>query len=95
MSDYAATVRDVSRAVAVLNEHPDDVDAVARVSSNLAFQFARHHAWGGRKNVTARDVRYALISHGADTLTVERNARRIASRIRADFSDGWRYHEGF
>jgi hypothetical protein len=91
------TVKDVSRAVdnldLVVANDPDDIDdAVARVASNLAYQFHRYNGWGGRKNVTTRDVRVALISHGADPLLIDRYARRIASAIRADFSDGHAYH---
>jgi membrane protein involved in colicin uptake len=97
MNDYANTVKDVSRAIAQLDvvatsDTAEVNDAVASVASNLAYQFARHNGWGGRKNVTQRDVRAALISHGASTITVEQYARRIASTIRADFTDGRAYH---
>lgn len=95
------TVLDVARAVAKLDElvtpgrrrtvatyANDRDDAIARVARNLAYQFAKHNGWGGRRNVTTRDVRAALIAHGASTLTVEQHARAIASRIRSDFTDG-------
>lgn len=96
MSNVRPTVKDVSRAVAHLNETyrplvPTSVatdDAIARVASNFAYQFARHNGWGGRKNVTTRDVRAALIVHGADPLVADKTARRIAGTIRADFTDG-------
>lgn len=93
MTTYSPTVADVSRAIAYLDENAcGDADivhgAVRRVSRNLAWQFARHNGWGGRRNVSTRDVRAALIAHGASTLTVERYARRIAAAIRADYSDG-------
>lgn len=81
------TVLDVSRAIAYLDENPE-VRNTKLVIENLAYQFAKHNGWGGRRNVTTRDVRAALIAHGASTLTVEKFARVIASRIRSDFSDG-------
>jgi hypothetical protein len=87
---------DVARAVATLDEHASLVgahslgnDALARVASNLAYQFARHNGLlGSNTRVTTRDVRAALIAHGASTFTVEQHARAIAAMIRADFSDG-------
>jgi hypothetical protein len=94
------TVKDVSRAVANLSDSfamgdpYKREDGIARVASNLAFQFARVNPWGGRKNITTRDVRAALISHGADAITIDKYARTIASRIRSDFTDGWNYHKG-
>jgi hypothetical protein len=96
MTDYASTVKDVSRAVANLDtaRESDATDAANRVASNLAYQFARHNPLGGRKNVTTRDVRAALMSHGAHPITVDRYARKIANTIRNDFSDGWAYHKG-
>lgn len=63
-------------------------NAMARVASNLAYQFSRHNGWGGRTKVTTADVRAALIAHGASTITVDQFARQIASRIRNDFTDG-------
>lgn len=96
----APTITDVSRAVAYLDENAcSDADIVARgvmrVASNLAYQFAKHNGWGGRRNVSTRDVRAAMIAHGASTFTVERYARRIASRIRSDYSDGMNIAEGY
>jgi hypothetical protein len=86
------TITDVSRAVAYLDENASGGNATAGavrlVAKNLAYQFSKHNGWGGRKNVTTRDVRAAMISHGASTFTVEQFARTIASRIRSDFSDG-------
>lgn len=94
MTTVRPTVKDVSRAVATLSDsfamgNPYQRDeTVALVASNLAFQFSRYNGWGGRKNVTTRDVKAALIAHGADAIAVDRFARTIASRIRSDFSDG-------
>lgn len=91
--NISPTVLDVSRAIAKLDESNPvgfdiDNDDVRLVAKNLAYQFAKHNGWGGRRNVTMRDVRAALIAHGASTLTVEQFARTIASRIRSDFTDG-------
>jgi hypothetical protein len=84
------TTLDVARAVATLDEFADSAgfDLRHRVASNLAYQFAKHNGWGGRRNITTRDVRAVLIAHGATAFTVEQHARAIASLIRSDFSDG-------
>jgi len=93
MTNIQPTVLDVSRAVAELDLDPTNRDLWARVASNLAFHWSRKvYPNGGRKNVTTRDVRYAIASHGASTFTLEQSARGIAALIRADFSDGMRYH---
>jgi hypothetical protein len=88
----APTTLDVARAIDALdvNAFPETgaFELRQRVASNLAYQFHKHNGWGGRKNVTTRDVRAALIAHGASTFTVEQHARAIAAMIRADFSDG-------
>ena len=94
MTTFSPTVADVSRAIAFLDENAcGDADivhaGVRRVARNLAYQFARH-GWAVCRGVNARDVRAALIAHGANPFTVEHYARRIASAIRADFSDGMR-----
>jgi hypothetical protein len=93
VTTFSPTVADVSRAIAFLDENAcSDADivhaAMRRVSRNLAYQFAQHNGWGGRRNVSTRDIRAALIAHGASSLTVQQYARRIASAIRSDFSDG-------
>lgn len=88
------TVLDVSHAIAYLDENAaDSADSQKlymrlRVARNLAYQFARHNGWGGRIKVTTRDVRAALIAHGASPFTVQQHARAIAGMIRADFNDG-------
>lgn len=100
MTTIQPTVLDVSRAIAVLSatDHGavlETADARRRVASNLAFQFSRHYGAGGRKNVTARDVRFVLMANGMmPGPLVDKDAKAIAAFIRADFSDGWRYHEG-
>lgn len=95
MTHIPPTILDVSRAVAQLGATVDDhgrrhpQEARQLVASNLAFQFARYLPLGGRKTVTARDVRFALMAHGADRgPTLDADARAIAALIRADFSDG-------
>ena len=75
------TVLDVSRAIDELNQYGGEYSQVHLVASNLAFQFARQ---GMREQVTARDVRYALVAHGANCITISMFAKRIAAMVHFD-----------
>jgi hypothetical protein len=92
MAVIRPTVLDVSRAVVDLDATPTDRALWSLVASGLAFHWSRTvYPCGGRKNVTKRDVVYALASHGASAFTIEQSARGIAAIIRADFADGNRF----
>lgn len=78
------TVLDAARAVARLDENPDDREAAELVAANLGHQFARL-GWGAARAVTGRDVRGALVALGASTFTVERWNQRVGTMIRKGY----------
>jgi hypothetical protein len=95
MTAVMNTVKDLSRAVAALDEHAlslDPGDMRRQVAANLAWQFGRKLYRSGivksRRDVVKRDVAVALAAHGASCLTIETHARVIAAIIRADYTDG-------
>lgn len=85
MSTVEAAVSDVSRSIARLDEQPDGAALAELVAANLAHQFARLGRNAARM-ITGRDVRAALIAHGASKLTAERWAQRIGTQIRETYS---------
>jgi hypothetical protein len=98
MNTYANTVKDVSRAVAQLNNFAsytpsqrvdDDYlgqtvdDIAAKVAKEFAYQLSRHPGLP-TYGLTVREVRMMLVVHGANPLTIERYSAAIAQIIRSD-----------
>lgn len=85
MTHIPPTVLDAARAVAKLDENPDDTAAAELVAANLGHQFARL-GWGAARAINGRDVRGALVALGASTVTVERWNQRLGTMIRKNYA---------
>jgi hypothetical protein len=97
MTDYANTVKDVSRAVAELNDVENydtstSWEKVRQVAGELGWQFSRHITFGDAAKVTVRDVRFALMAHGASkravalhTVNIARLVRRHSGMMESDY----------
>jgi hypothetical protein len=86
MTHVRPTVKDVSRAIAVLEDCDcaNPAGHLPRVASNLAY------VAGPTVNifkVSKRDVSLMLASHGASAMTIERYAGKIARTMRSDFAN--------
>jgi hypothetical protein len=88
MSTVRPTVKDVSRAVAALNEFQEgsqpDAGSILRVAENLAFVIGRSVKI---HKVTRRDVQLMLAAHGASDYVIQRHANGIAANIRSNYAD--------
>lgn len=90
MTHVSPTIKDISRAVADLDENALSPDAQQieqmrrRVASNLAFRFRRFGMSPQRR--TKGDIALALIVHGASPVTVDQHANMIARYVRADWT---------
>lgn len=66
------------------------LDLRKAVAASLAYALGKYsHGYG--LHVTAREVRFMMIAGGASYFTIQQHSRAIASLIRSDYLEGWKF----